>query len=510
MGQRPAELDLQVTLEVRHDRLAVHRGIVVETHGHQGLAVIAGQLEPDRRIGAGLHQDPAHLVRVVGDAARLLALEGDPGEQVRDRPGVGDPGLGPEIVGQPPDLPQHHRLVEIAADADEEQGRGAPLSRSHPKTTGDGQAAEHDERGQGQERARRSRRRRLRRGGPGPARTEQEHEGRSARRRHGADRANAADGNEGERGRRAQGHGERLRHPSRAGAARERQARTRRGQEREEGPCDRQLDREEPPPLAWVRPERPLLEHVRRDRRQAETGGDQRGRDLGGDAGPVVGVDQESRPAAVLGQEPANRVGPADHALARRLPLGLARPARQHLPRAGLAARVHGDVEQSGRTEHRPHARQRGETLLGERQRLAVAGREHVVDLDGDLVQREQAEPVPRLPPAHDRGRLRRRPGERIARGARRPLAGHEPGERHPHRQSEAPGSHPAQVITRQGAGPGRGPEPSSPHFMKEAARATSTLRSASASDRMLPSMSSWYSWRRCVFSRYGPSVLMV
>ena len=45
---------------------------------------------------------------------------------------------------------------------------------------------------------------------------------------------------------------------------------------------------------------------------------------------------------------------------------------------------------------------------------------------------------------------------------------------------------------------------------MNVAARETATLRSASASDRMLDSISSWYSRRRCVFSRYGPSVLMV
>ena len=45
---------------------------------------------------------------------------------------------------------------------------------------------------------------------------------------------------------------------------------------------------------------------------------------------------------------------------------------------------------------------------------------------------------------------------------------------------------------------------------MKVAARATATLRSASASVRMSASISSWYSRRRCVFSRYGPSVLIV
>ena len=44
----------------------------------------------------------------------------------------------------------------------------------------------------------------------------------------------------------------------------------------------------------------------------------------------------------------------------------------------------------------------------------------------------------------------------------------------------------------------------------KVAARETATLRSTSASERILLSSSISYSSRRCVFSRYGPSVLIV
>ena len=50
--------------------------IVVESHGDQRLPVVARQLQPDRRIGARLHEDPANLLRIVGDAARLVALAG--------------------------------------------------------------------------------------------------------------------------------------------------------------------------------------------------------------------------------------------------------------------------------------------------------------------------------------------------------------------------------------------------------------------------------------------------
>ena len=114
-------------------------------------------------------------------------------------------------------------------------------------------------------------------------------------------------------------------------------------------------------------------------------------------------VDQKAHAPAVLGQEPAERVGAPDDPLAGRLPLAFTLPARQHWPRARLAARVDGDVEQARGPEHRPHAGDRRQPLLGQPQRLPVGGVVEIVDLDLDLGEADQAEARPALPAAAPR-----------------------------------------------------------------------------------------------------------
>ena len=179
---------------------------------------------------------------------------------------------------------------------------------------------------------------------------------------------------------------------------------------------------------------------------------------------PAVGVDEETDAAAVFRQEPAERVGAPDDALARRLPLALQRfddpglvpaPApAQHRTRAGVAAGVGGDVQQPRRPEHRPHPGHLGDARLRQRERLPVGGGERVVDFDRHLVQRQQAEPVGGRAPALDDLGPRRRPGERIARRARG-MRGHEHtdcGDQG--RKSPAPGRHGREVNTAHRSAP--------------------------------------------------------
>ena len=70
-GPRRDEISRQVAIELVDDRQPLDGRIVVEADPDQRLAVIGGQLEPDGGIGPGLHQDPPHLLGVVGDTRRL-------------------------------------------------------------------------------------------------------------------------------------------------------------------------------------------------------------------------------------------------------------------------------------------------------------------------------------------------------------------------------------------------------------------------------------------------------
>ena len=118
-------------------------------------------------------------------------------------------------------------------------------------------------------------------------------------------------------------------------------------------------------------------------------------------------------------------------------------------------------------------------------------------------LEADQAEARAGLPAAHHGRGVRGGPGEGVLGRARR-----QRGQRHDRAQHEndeddadgqGPESHAGPKLHKAGG-----------YRTNVAARATTTLRSASASERMLLSINIWYSSRRCVLSRYGPSVLMV
>ena len=438
--QRVPQLALRVTLGVGDDRRVVDRRIVVEAHADECLPVIGRKLEPNRRVGAGLHQDPPQLLGVLGDAAGLLPREGDPQEQVGDRPGVGDAGLRAQVVGHPAELTQDDRLVEISAHADEEHGRRAPLPRLDANPWRQRRRLQHQRRRQPQD--------------PGQARR--------ARGDHRCRVAGAAseqrDGGGGQRGGRPHPAHARHRHQherrGRGGCRRQRpadtppaqrEARPSDGHQHEEDPRRRECGRQQPRPVvARVGPKRPRFQRARgRHDRQAGVLDGRRQRRLA--SFPVVDVDQEPDPAAVFGQEPAQRVGAAHDALPRLLVLALflgrragqrsdrawpardspqvddrAAPAPQHALGAGFAAGVDGDVQQPSRAEHRAHARDRRQPLLGQLDGVSVGGVVDVVDLDLHLGQRRNPETRAGFAPAADGGRPRRRPRERIGRGLRR------------------------------------------------------------------------------------------
>ena len=134
--QRAPQLELQVAFQPGDDRQVIHGRVFVEAHADQRLPVIAPQLQPHSGIGARLHEDAAHLLRVVGDAAGLFPLAGHAHEQVRDRPGVRDAGLVAKKIGHAANLAQDDGAVEVGAHVDEEQGAAihcrVPTRRSRP------------------------------------------------------------------------------------------------------------------------------------------------------------------------------------------------------------------------------------------------------------------------------------------------------------------------------------------------------------------------------------------
>jgi hypothetical protein len=221
-------------------------------------------------------------------------------------------------------------------------------------------------------------------------------------------------------------------------------------------PQRREPDVHQPPPPPRIGPKRPRIDFDRRRRRQAQTRGGKRVRYLGRDARPSVGVDEEADAAAVFRQEPAERVGAPDDALARRLPLALQRfddpggfppPPRPSTGRALVWPRA--SAVMSSRLAGPYTARTPATSAIArlrQRERLSGWRRRSIIDFDGHLVQRQQAEPVGRRPPALHDLRPGRRPGERIARRARG-MRGHDHTDCGDEgRKSPAPGRHGREV----------------------------------------------------------------
>ena len=503
--QRTPQLDGEMLLQARDDRQVVDRRIVVEADRDQRLAVIAGQLEAHSRVGPRLHENAPHLFGIVGDPAGLVAFQRDAREQIGDGPGVRDAGLIAQPVREAADLAQDHRLVQFATHADEEHRRRAPLPRAHAQRRQQHRAAHRrNDREQPHEAPRTGRRRA--RVAPRPER-ERDQPGRQ--RREPARDPHAGDGHERER-RGGAGRGRERRSQAPPAVQRREGARTPQRHQREERPRRREPDGQPPPAHARVGQDRPRLQPARRRRRQAQPRGRQGGDHARRHARPAVGVDVEANAAAILGQEPSERVRAPHDPLASGLALALARfprgglgsaPApRQHRARAGVAARVGGDVEEARWSVDRADARHLGDALLRQRERLPVGGGERVVHFDRHLVERQQPEPAGGDAPAFDDLGADRRPRERIVRRARdggrreRTECGAQ-GRKSP----PAPGRHAGDVTTRAAAHPRFARERLA---MKVAACATATLRSACASVRMSDSISIWYSRRRCVFSR--------
>ena len=192
-----------------------------------------------------------------------------------------------------------------------------------------------------------------------------------------------------------------------------------------------------------VGPERADRDRLQAPRRQAQPRPAERGRDARGDARPVSGLHQEPHTLAVLGQVPAEGIGAPDDVLAGRLAVTLAAAAGQDQPGPRGPRAVDGDVEQRRRPTRRDPG-DVGDALLGKRQRLSVRRRVDVVDLDGHLVQRQEADRLPVRAPRHGR-RPRRCPGERIGRPGDAHAAQHRRAGDH-RRQDSA---HPAKRNTR-------------------------------------------------------------
>ena len=326
----------------------------------------------------------------------------DAHEQIGDRPGVRDAGLIAQIVGQAADLAQDDRLVELAAHADEEHRRRAPLPRADAQ------------------------RRQQQRAAPRrpPARTAS-----SA----GAAAAGASAGAGPRRGHEPER--DQPRPPAPRARPRPRTPATGTSTNGAAAPAAAASASASAPPAGRAAaaararrsatsaserptpPTNPIGSHrqrargsghsgrassrARRRRRQAQAGGRQRRRRPPGATRGQSSVSTKKRtrrPFSVRNQPSASarrttRWRAASPSLSLDSPAAVwERPApRQHRARAGVAARVDGDVEQAGRPEHARTPGTSAHALLGQRERLPVGGGERVVDLDGHLVQRAAA-----------------------------------------------------------------------------------------------------------------------
>ncbi len=348
------QLALDVAVGVRDDGQAIDRRIVVEADADQRLPAIGRQLQPHRRIGPRLDENATQLLGIVGDAVRLLPFEGDPQEEIGDRPGVGDARLRTQIVGEAPDLAQHDRLVEIAAQLTKNIGaalhcRVPTRSRGESTATSSASAAEIQSTG----------RRKRGRAGRSPDRARSEPVRAIAA---APSAASTPASRTPETGTSTNG-----------AAAATAAASAREIRRRPSGKCARRAATitknaqiaAKPSGRKRARCRRgsgqsgPRLEAARRTaatpRPDSVSALDKRR------LHPVaVGcVDEKPHAAAVLGEEPAERVGAPDDPLPGRLPLAFTLSARQHWPRARFAAAVDGDVEQPRRPEDGTHARNR-------------------------------------------------------------------------------------------------------------------------------------------------------
>ena len=86
------QLQFQVALETRDDRQVIDRRIVVEAHDDQSLAMIARQLQANRRIGPRLHEDPADLLGIVRDAAGRVSSSVTPANRSATDQAFATPG----------------------------------------------------------------------------------------------------------------------------------------------------------------------------------------------------------------------------------------------------------------------------------------------------------------------------------------------------------------------------------------------------------------------------------
>ncbi len=90
-AKRAWQLQRQVAFEPRDDLQMIDVGSS-RAHRDQRLVVVARELQPDGRIGPRLHEDPANLLGIVGNALASSPSSVTPINRSAIRPGVATPG----------------------------------------------------------------------------------------------------------------------------------------------------------------------------------------------------------------------------------------------------------------------------------------------------------------------------------------------------------------------------------------------------------------------------------